>query len=138
MRSVDVVAALIKQSGRYLIARRTGEDALAGFWEFPGGKVEPGETPRDALVRELTEELSIPSETGQLLFETSHTYPHIEAHLLFYRARIVSGTPIPRVHDQLRYATPCEMKELLFLPADVPVIEALIAGETETDRVNVP
>lgn len=134
MRSVDVVAALIENYGRYLIARRAEGDRLAGLWEFPGGKVEPGETPEHALARELREELGVNAEIGELLFETSHTYPHIEANLQFYSARLLSGTPMPHVHDQLRFVTPSEMKILPFLPADIPVIEALSALENPEPR----
>jgi 8-oxo-dGTP diphosphatase len=138
LRSIDVVAALIERDSSYLIARRTEGDGLTGLWEFPGGKVERGETPEKALFRELQEELGVACEIGTLFIETSHTYPHIKAHLLFYRARILTGTPLPHVHDQIRYATPAVMKTLPFLPADAPVIEALAAGESEATRVTVP
>jgi len=88
---IDVVAGVIRREGRFLITQRMPDDTLGGYWEFPGGKVEPGEELRSALRRELAEELGIDTEIGARIHEFVHAYPDRDVRLYFYDARILSG-----------------------------------------------
>ena len=119
-----VVAAVIECEGRYLLARRrTGSQA--GRWEFPGGKVRTGEDPRDALVRELQEELGIRARVGDLLLEVpfaSGTRPYL---LAAYRTEHMSGTCCLRDHTELRWVRGPEILEMDLTPADVDIAKLL-------------
>ncbi len=118
-----VVAALIERDGRLLIARRPEGVSSAGYWEFPGGKAEPGEEPRDALVRECEEELGIGVEAGSI-YETVYTKNEQRGILLlFYTARILRGEPQSLEANEFAWATPDEMDEYELLPADRPLVE---------------
>ena len=123
--SLLVVAALIERVGRFLIARRPPGSWMEGYWEFPGGKVEPGEDPRRALERELREELGLEVEAGDPFEVLFHAYPERTVLLLFFRTSSPSTDPEPRLGQELHWATPEEMAELPFLPADAPAIEKL-------------
>lgn len=128
MRTVLVSAvALVDADRRVLIARRPPGKGMAGLWEFPGGKVEPGETPEAALVRELDEELGIDVEaacTAPLAF-VSHAYEDFHLLMLLYVCRKWSGTPRAREHTALAWVRPHEMRSYPMPPADVPLIAAL-------------
>lgn len=127
-RTVRVVAALIadtKDPGRYLIQQRLPNASRALQWEFPGGKVEQGESDQHALIRECDEELAVRIEVDQKVWETKHTYPDLTVELVLYRARIVSGAPKPLGANELRYATPAQMRALPFCEADVPLLDVL-------------
>lgn len=127
-RNVRVVAALIADSqepGRYLIQQRLPNASRALQWEFPGGKVEQGESDQAALIRECREELAVEIAVDDLVWETRHTYPDLSVELVLYRARIVSGEPHPLGAHQLRYATPAEMRQLPFCEADIPLLDVL-------------
>jgi 8-oxo-dGTP diphosphatase len=130
MRIVDVVAAaLIDAEGRVLVAQRPQGKSLAGLWEFPGGKIEPGETPEAALVRELAEELDIEVDSAALVPLTfvSHAYPDFHLLMLLYVCRDWRGVPNGLQDQPLRWGTPAELAVLPMPPADIPLLAALKA-----------
>lgn len=122
-----VAAALLDDRGRVLVAQRPPGKSLAGLWEFPGGKVETGERPEDALVRELSEELGIAIEAERLepLTFASHAYP--DAHLLMplYGCRRWVGEPVAREGQTLRWVTNADLARLAMPPADAPLLAIL-------------
>jgi 8-oxo-dGTP diphosphatase len=123
---IDVVAGVIRRDdGRLLITQRLSDDTLGGYWEFPGGKVEPGEELRAALARELTEELGITAEIGAELQHIVHAYPDRDVRLYFYEARIVSGEPQKLEVADLRWVTLDELMEYQFPEADLPLLAQL-------------
>src|SRR5512142_2608430 len=111
MRTVIVAAGVGIEGGRVLLSRRKRGTHLEGLWEFPGGKVEPGEDPRDALVRELREELGIEATVGDVVEVTFHRYAEKSVLLLFYEASRRAGSPQPRALDvaALEWAGPAEL-----------------------------
>jgi 8-oxo-dGTP diphosphatase len=124
-RMVRVVAGVIEKGGKVLIVRRGAHDRLAGKWEFPGGKIEPGETPEGALRRELREELAIETEAGAFLCSSTYEYPHIAIELLAYKVRHVSGEIILHVHDSLAWVSRDELDGFDFPEANRTIIEVL-------------
>ncbi|MCC6524094.1 MAG: (deoxy)nucleoside triphosphate pyrophosphohydrolase [Polyangiaceae bacterium] len=123
-RSVVVAAAVICERGRVLVTQRKPGTHLAGAWEFPGGKVEDGEDPRDALGRELREELGIEARVGAVVDVTFHRYPGKSVLLLFFAAERAPGSPEPQALDVAarRWAAADELVEADFPAADVPVL----------------
>ena len=121
----EVVAALIWRGDRFLICRRPPNKARGGLWEFVGGKVEKGETPEDALVRECREELDIILTVDGLFMDVTHVYPDITVHLSLYNARIASGTPKLLEHTDLKWITPEEIPQYEFCPADRDILKRL-------------
>jgi 8-oxo-dGTP diphosphatase len=133
-----VVAAVIERSGRILAARRTEPPALAGLWEFPGGKVEPGESDAAALARECREELGVKVEIGERI-GPEYLTPNGAMRVLTYRARITEGEPATlESHDALRWVRPGspEAAELPWLPGDLLILDALIAPNLPPEWVN--
>lgn len=120
-----VTAAVIERDGKILVARRKRQDAQGGKWEFPGGKLETGETPEDCLKRELQEELGIETEIGEFLCSSKVAYDHMAIELLVYRASHVSGEIALRVHDRVEWIVPEALSKLDFSEADKPVIRLL-------------
>ncbi len=120
---IDVAAAIIERDGRVLAARRRPGIHLAGCWEFPGGKVEPGETPQACLVRELQEELGVQAQIGAFVGESVYDYGGKVVRLLAYRVGQVAGELHPVDHDALRWLLPDELPTLPWAPADVPLVE---------------
>jgi len=121
-----VVAALIETApGRYLVQQRLPGKSRALLWEFPGGKVEPGEADAEALIREAREELGVRLEVGRERFAVRHAYRDLTVDLHLYDARIVQGTPAPLGAHALRGATPQEMLEMPFCEADLPLLQEL-------------
>jgi 8-oxo-dGTP diphosphatase len=116
-----VGAAVVDEHGRLLTAQRTRPPELAGKWEFPGGKVEPGETPQDALVRECREELGVELEVGDLLGEVQVAI----GPMLVYRARIVSGTPTAYEHSEVRWLDPGQWRSVEWIEVDLPLVDQL-------------
>ena len=123
--AVEVVAALVVQDGRILACQRPPGKARALLWEFVGGKVEPGETPQQALARECREELGVGLEVGPRYMDVTHRYPDLLVHLTLFRARIVQGTPQKLEHSDIRWLAPDELEHYEFCPADRPVLERL-------------
>jgi 8-oxo-dGTP diphosphatase len=130
---VRVVAALIHtDGGRRVLVQERPEGKRRGLsWEFPGGKVEPGESDAAALQREAREELGVELEVGAQRFHARHVYPDIEVDLHVYRASIVSGTPRPLGGQRVREATRDELRALVFCEADRPLVDELLAEASE-------
>jgi len=122
--AVLVAAAVVIERDRVLLTQRKSGTHLAGAWEFPGGKVEPGEDPRDALVRELREEIAFEVTPGDIVEVTFHRYPTKSVLLLFYEATRAPGAPEPVALDvaAVRWAEAAELDAALFPPADVAVL----------------
>ena len=123
--AVAVVAALIRRGDRFLICRRPAHKARGLLWEFVGGKVEPGETPRQALVRECREELDVLVEPGAEFMQVTHEYPDLTVCLTLFEAVIVSGEPRLLEHADLRWITPAEIPYFEFCPADETILSRL-------------
>ncbi len=127
-RIIDVVAAVIWKGDALLAVQRPEGKDMAGFWEFPGGKVEPGESLEDALHRELKEELGLtPSETT-FWREAEHDYGHIKVRLYFFHVRAFTGQPQGLEGHVLAWRTPDEACKLPFLEADAAILDALCAN----------
>jgi 8-oxo-dGTP diphosphatase len=122
---IHVTAGVIRKGDSILIARRGPTDRLAGLWEFPGGKVESGETPEACLRRELREELGIEAQIGRLLARVVHRYPEKTILLLFFEAQIQSGEIRPCEHDATAWVSPAEMGAYVFAPADRTFVDRL-------------
>ena len=125
--TVIVVAGVLFEAGRVLLTQRKKGSHLEGLWELPGGKIDPDEDPRDALVRELREELGIEVDVGAPIEVTSHRYPEKRVLLLFFEVTRKLGSPEPKPLDvaDLTWATREELDGLQFPAADVAVIERI-------------
>ena len=119
--------ALVDADGRVLLARRPPGKAMAGLWEFPGGKIGKGETPEQALIRELREELGIDTEQSCLapLAFASHGYDDFHLLMPLYVCRVWSGMVTPREGQELRWVRPARLREFPMPPADAPLIPVL-------------
>jgi 8-oxo-dGTP diphosphatase len=123
-----VVGAVIVHDGLVLSAQRGPHGALAGLWEFPGGKVESEETAPDALEREITEELGCVVEVGDEVTTTSHVYDFGVVTLTTFWCRLVEGTPEPTEHARIRWLAPTELDTLAWAPADLPAVALVRAA----------
>ncbi|HWQ51613.1 MAG TPA: (deoxy)nucleoside triphosphate pyrophosphohydrolase [Terriglobales bacterium] len=121
----DVVAALIWEGEKFMICQRPAHKARGLLWEFVGGKVEAGETPQEALVRECREELGVTVTVGELFMTVVHPYPDLAVRLALYNAAIACGTPKKIEHSDIRWITAGETQEYAFCPADREILEAL-------------
>lgn len=127
---VRVTAALIEEDGRVLLARRKKGDRFEGLWEFPGGKVEPGETPEGSLQRELLEELGVKVEVGERLSARPFRAAEAPMELLVFRARIVEGAIVCRDHEELRWVSPADLDDYALTDPDRRALPDLFrAGE---------
>lgn len=122
---VEVVAALIWREGRFLICQRPAHKARGLLWEFAGGKVEPGETKRQALIRECREELGVEVRVGDVYTELTHAYPDLTVRLTLFCAEIEQGEPKLLEHAALRWITPAEISGFDFCPADEEILRLL-------------
>ena len=122
----DVVAALIWNKGRFMICQRPENKSRPLLWEFVGGKVEPGETKEQALIRECKEELDIIIEVCDVFTEVFHEYPDITIRLTVFNTRIAEGTPKLIEHNDLKWIKPDEIPQYEFCPADVGVLEEIV------------
>lgn len=126
MKQIVVVGAVILEDGRVLCAQRAPSQALAGLWEFPGGKVEVGESPRDALRREISEELGCRVSVGKGLTTTTVDYDFGRVELTTYFCQIVDGRPAQIEHAALQWVQVGALNELAWAPADVPAKDLLV------------
>jgi 8-oxo-dGTP diphosphatase len=123
---LQVVCAVIEDdAGRILACRRPQGKSLGGLWEFPGGKIEEGESPAAALQRELREELSIEVDVGPPLQPVIWHYDFGTIQLLPFRCRILSGQPSPVEHEEIRWCSQPDMDALQWAPADLPILDEL-------------
>jgi 8-oxo-dGTP diphosphatase len=127
MTRVTVAAAVVEIDERFLVTRRPKGAHLEGFWEFPGGKCDEGETLPDCLARELREELDVASRVGVEIFGTTHEYPERSVELHFFRCELF-GEPRPMLGQEMRWVRRDELAVLEFPPADAELIKILMQG----------
>ncbi len=123
-----VVAALVRDGTRILMSRRRADQPMPNLWEFPGGKVEPGEAPTDALAREVREELGCEVAVGRVHEVVFHAYPEFDLYMLVYEARIVAGQPRAVDVAEIAWVEAARLADLELLPADYPLARALAGG----------
>jgi 8-oxo-dGTP diphosphatase len=131
MKSIKVTAAILEKDGRIIIAQRKSKDYLAGKWEFPGGKIEAGETPEECLARELKEEFDIEVSVGNFLGSNIHHYDHISIELMAFRTFWDGGQITSTDHMDYQWVTVEQLAEFDFAPADRPFVNRLMSGEIE-------
>lgn len=122
---IKVVAAVIEKDGKFLICKRGPGGNCAGLWEFPGGKIEPGETPFEAIKREISEELCAEIEPEEIFCEYPFSYPDKEIYFYFIKAKLLSEKIEPTFHSETKWILPSETESFEFCPADVPVVKKL-------------
>ena len=122
----EVVAALIWDGERFLACQRPAHKARGLLWEFVGGKVEPGETLEEALIRECREELDITLSVKDIFMEVDHVYPDLTVHLVLFNATIAEGTPKMLEHHDIRWILPSEIPQYDFCPADEEILKKLM------------
>ena len=121
----EVVAALIWDEKRFLSCQRPAHKARGLLWEFVGGKVEPGETKEQALIRECQEELAVTVAVQDVFMEVDHVYPDLTVHLTLFNASIAEGIPQKIEHNDLRWITVEEIEQYPFCPADEEILRRL-------------
>lgn len=122
----DVVAALIWENGRFLACQRPANKTRGLLWEFVGGKTEPGESHKDALIRECREELDITVAVEDIFMEVIHEYPDLTVHLILFNARIVDGSITLLEHNDARWLLPSEIPDYEFCPADKDILAEIM------------
>ena len=122
----EVVAALIWDGDRFLACQRPSNKARALLWEFVGGKVEPGETMEQALIRECREELDVTVSVGDLFMDVVHEYPDITVHLSLYHAKIAAGVPKLLEHANMQWLLPAQIPDYPFCPADKDILKEIM------------
>ena len=125
MNITEVVAALIWDGDKFMICQRPAHKARALLWEFVGGKVEPGETKEQALIRECQEELAITLSVGDVFMDVIHEYPDIAVHLTLFNATIAEGIPQKLEHKDMKLITPAEIPNYDFCPADEEILKKI-------------
>ena len=127
----SVTAAVIEEGGKVLVARRKKGDRCEGCWEYPGGKVEPGETPEESLKRELREEMGVDVAVGERLCAYPFRAGEILMELLVYRTRIVNGKIVCHDHDEVRWVEPGELRRYDLTDPDRRVVESVFWRDKE-------
>ena len=122
----EVVAALIWDNDKFMICQRPATKSCALLWEFVGGKVEPGETKEQALIRECQEELAITLSVADAFMDIVHEYPDITVHLTLFNATIANGVPQKLEHNDIKWITPAEIPQYNFCPADTEILTRII------------
>ena len=125
MKITEVVAALIWDKERFMICQRPAHKARGLLWEFVGGKVEPGETKEQALIRECREELGVFLSVGDMFMDIIHEYPDITVHLTLFNATIAEGEPQKLEHNDIQWITPREISNYEFCPADEEILKEI-------------
>lgn len=129
-KTVKVVgAAMFNGQNELLCALRSPKMSLPNLWEFPGGKIEIGETPEEALIREIREELECKIEVYEEIEDTTFEYTNIIVNLRTYKSKIIEGTPKAKEHAELRWVPIHKIKSLEWASADIPAVEALLANK---------
>jgi mutator protein MutT len=128
-KNLVVTAAVVEREGKVLVARRRKGLVAEGLWEFPGGKLEPGEDPRRGLERELSEELGVGARAGVLLCTVPFSGPLASYELVVFRTELLSDDFRPTDHDEIAWRAPAEMDEAVFSKPDRPVVR-LLAGRS--------
>ena len=121
----EVVAALIWDQNKFMICQRPAHKARGLLWEFVGGKVEPGESKEQALIRECREELAVTLRVGEVFMDVIHEYPDLTVHLTLFNAVISEGTPQMLEHNDIRWITVSEIDRYAFCPADDEILKKL-------------
>ena len=124
MKTIRVVAAVIRSEDK-IFATARGYGEFKGQWEFPGGKIEPEETPQEALVREIQEELDVKTEVGDLIDTIEYDYPQFHLSMDCFWCEIVSGNLVLKEHESARWLTKKQLNDVKWLPADVTLIEKI-------------
>ncbi len=135
-RTIEVVGAVIVRDGRVLCVQRGPLGSLPGKWEFPGGKVESGETPEQALTREIEEELGCSVTVAEEVTTTTHEYDFATIGLTTFWCDIVRGEPHLTEHSALVWSPPAELSQLDWAPADIPAVAVIEEHFTNTDRTS--
>jgi 8-oxo-dGTP diphosphatase len=128
-KQIRVVGAVIFDGGLVLCAQRGPAEALAGLWEFPGGKIEAGESPEAALTREIAEELGCGIRVGDEVTTTTYPYDFGDVTLTTYYCELVSGVPTPTEHSALLWLRPDELDSVEWAPADIPAVSQIGGDE---------
>ena len=127
----EVVAALIWDKDKFMICQRSANKARALLWEFVGGKVEPGETKENALIRECKEELAITLNVGDIFMDVVHEYPDISVHLTLFNANIIEGEPQLLEHNDIKWIAPGDIHQYEFCPADKVFLEKIVIDKSK-------
>lgn len=127
-KRIEVTGAVIVRDGRILAAQRGEGKNMAGYWEFPGGKIEAGETPQEALARELQEELRCDAVVGDFITTTEYEYDFGIVVLSTYYCSLESGEPSLTEHQEIKWLLPSELGQLTWAPADIPAVEIIAKG----------
>ena len=122
----EVVAALIWQGEKFMICQRPTHKARGLLWEFVGGKVEAGETPQEALIRECREEIDVLLSVGDVFMDVTHEYPDLTVHLTLFHATVAEGEPQMLEHNDIQWITPEEIPNYDFCPADVEILDRIM------------
>lgn len=127
---IRVVGAVFHDGERFLACRKKPGKPLEGHWEFPGGKIEPGETPEQALAREIREELNLIAEVGQKVTTTTYEYDFATIELTTFYCTLVDGDLRLTDHDDTKWVTSTEAAHLTWAPADIPAVEAIASSHS--------
>ena len=129
MKEIQVTGAIIKKNDKYLIGRRGPNEKSPGLWEFPGGKIEKGETPIECIKRELKEELNINAEIGDLVTKYNYDYPNVSYLLYFFKIKSYVGEFKIIVHDKLEWVSLNDFHKYDFLQGDTPLINQMLLND---------
>jgi 8-oxo-dGTP diphosphatase len=124
MKTVEVVAAIIKNNNKVFATQR-GYGEFQGEWEFPGGKIEPGETPIQALVREIEEELDTHIQVGELIKTVEYDYPNFHLKMHCYWCEVISGNLVLKEHEAAKWLGKEDIDTVAWLPADLEIVEII-------------
>lgn len=128
---IKVTAAILKKDDLVLIAQRKADDKLAGKWEFPGGKIELGETPEQCLTREIKEEFNIDIMVGEYFGDSTHCYGDKTVYLMAFWAKWLGGKINATAHDHYKWVSVGELSHYDFAAADLPFVEKLLTNDTK-------